>query len=118
MNDINTEQSGKIAKLETDVAVLKEVTERDISALRREMKSGFKHIIEALDRLEKKTDENCKMLREDNDAYRERVDERIMALEMSVSTINVRIAKWAGIMSVLIFLLQMFGQKLVDIFSQ
>jgi len=102
-NNFDQQQFDKIAKLETDVAVIKE---------------GIKNISSAIKRLEKKTDENCKMLREDNDNYREKVDERIVALEMSVSTINVRIAKWAGIMSVLIFLLQMFGQKLVDIFSQ
>jgi len=102
-NDFDKQQFDKIANLETDVAVIKE---------------GIKHIMNAVKRLEKKTDENCKMLREDNDNYREQVDERIVALEMSVSTINVRIAKWAGIISALIFLLQMFGQKLIDIFSQ
>jgi len=102
-NDFDKQQFDKIANLETDVAVIKE---------------GIKNISSAIKRLEKKTDENCKMLREDNDNYREQVDERIVALEMSVSTINVRIAKWAGIISALIFLLQMFGQKLIDIFSQ
>lgn len=101
-NDFDKQQFDKIAKLETDVAVIKE---------------GIKHIMNAVRRLEKKTDENCKMLRDDNDTYRQKMEERIEIMEKSISTINVRIAKWAGAISVLIFLIQLFGEKLIDLLA-
>jgi len=100
-NDFDKQQFDKIANLETDVAVIKE---------------GIKNISSAIKRLEKKTDENCKMLREDSDRYRVDVEERIKTIEDRLETkttefekfmskINVRLATWSGGLAVVLYIL-------------
>jgi len=112
----DTEQNNKISELERRLDVATTGFIKDIESIKDIMKMGFGHVTEAIKDFEKKTDENCKMLREDSDRYRVDVEERIKTIEDRLETkttefekfmskINVRLATWSGGLAVVLYIL-------------